>query len=333
MIKDYLKVVSTFVLNNKISSFITFAFILQTLFAGRVWFWNIFSVIPPISFTLLYLFLLFWIIAKKQRLGVVFLIICLPLALNSSDLTFKILADNPNTNISSIKVFNWNTEFWEKENKEEFFNFLLKQDADVYHLQEHIKLSNGYFIELEDMNEIRSYFEGYTVIKKTEFLTITRLPIVKSYTEGETYYLRVDVMADDKVLSLYNVHLPVQINPAILPNIYRFTVDLKHRYDFRNQEYEKLFDDVRSNTNLFYISGDFNTTRAMGKIQDVIALGKDTVHAGNNLFNSSWSMGNLKLWRIDFNIVHSNINVVEYKEVDPLSYSDHWAQKVTIQLN
>lgn len=319
-------------LTNKISVVITLIFILQTLLAGRVWFWNIFSIIPPIFFTLLYLILIFWNVAIKKKYNIVFIIFCLPLAIYSSDFSLKLFIDQPTNDSLFIKIFNWNTHFWDEDNKEEFYKFLLAQEADVYQLQEHIQTRNGYFIELDDLDEVKYYFEGYTVVKKTEFLTITKLPVIQSYREEESYYLRVDVQVDQDILSLYNVHMPVHINTAIIPNVYRFAVDLKHRYDFRNQEFNRLIKDIKNNSNKYYISGDFNTTKSMGKIQDVISLGKDTAYAGDNLFNATWEVDNIRLWRIDFNIAHNDLKVLNYKEVDPLNYSDHWAQLVTIQL-
>jgi len=332
MNRDYINVVKNFMLSNKISVTITLIFISQLLFAGRVWFWNVFSIIPPVFFTLLYLVLIFWNIAKQNKFGIAFVIICFPMFIHSSDFSLKLFVDQKSLDSQTIKVFNWNTQFWDEDNKKEFYDFLIAQDADVYHLQEHIRFRNGYFIELEDIDEIKEVFKDYTVVKKTEFITITRLPVIQSFKEEESYYLRVDVQVNKNILSLYNVHIPVQINPGLFPDAYRFAVDLKHRFDFRNQEYGKLIKDIQSNTNEFYISGDFNTTRSMGKIHDVIALGKDASYAGDNLFNATWSINSLKLWRIDYSIVHNGLKVLEYKEVDPLQYSDHWAQSVTVQL-
>lgn len=333
MKKDYFKVVKNFVLSNKISVFFTLIFTLQFLFAGRIWFWSVFSVIPPIFFTVLYLTWLLWITVKKNFYGLSLLLLCLPFAIYSSDVTIKHFTDQPSQDSTTVKVFNWNTEFWEFNEKAKFFQFLVEQQADVYHLQEHILLNkNGYFIELDDQEELKSIFKGYTIVKKTEFLTITKLPVVKSYLEEESYYLRVDVQVGKNVLSLYNVHMPVHINTAILPDVYKFAVDLKHRFDFRNQEFNKLIKDIKSNNNVFYISGDFNTTRSMGKIHEILDLGKDAAYAGDNFFNATWSVNDIRVWRIDFNIVHNGLKVLHYKELNPGSLSDHWAQLVTIQL-
>ncbi len=329
----YLQVVKDFVLSNKLSVLFAFIFILQFIFAGKFWVWSVFSIIPPIFFTAIYLFWLIWVLVKKNRYGILMALFCIPLAVYSSDISFKTFNDQQSENSQTIKVFNWNTEFWQFDDKAKFFEFLVEQQADVYHLQEHILLNqNGYFIELDDLKEIQSIFKDYTVVKKTEFLTITKLPIVKTYTEEESYYLRVDVQVNKNILSLYNVHMPVHINTARLPDVYKFAVDLKHRFDFRNQEFGKLINDIKSNSNEYYISGDFNTTRSMGKIHDVLALGKDAASAGDNLFNATWSLNEIKLWRIDYNIVHNGLKVTSYRELNPGSLSDHWAQLVTIQL-
>lgn len=324
--------VAKFVLINKYSLFIIVFLVIHNLLSGNIWFWNLFSVLPPIFFLVIALTAIIWSFAKQNYLMVVILLPIMLLVSNNFDITFKNYTDQPSENSQQIKIFNWNTQFWETDNKDDFYKFLLNQNADVYHLQEHIELKNNSFIELDDLDEVQSRFKGYKVIKKTEFLTITRLPIVESYENTDSYYLRVDVEVKNNILSLYNVHIPVQINPKKIENPIDFLIDLKDRFYWRELEYFKLLQDVKKNINEFYISGDFNTTKSMGKIHSIIDLGKDAIYASNNILNATWGVNNFRLWRIDYNIVHKGLKVLDYKEVNPLNYSDHWAQLVTVQL-
>ena len=110
---------------NKISVAITLIFIFQTIFAGRFWVWNLLSFVPPIFFTLLFLFLIFYNIAKGNKYGIAFVVICFPMAMYFSDISFKLFVDQSSLNSQTVSVFNWNTEFWQTDNKQEFYNFLL----------------------------------------------------------------------------------------------------------------------------------------------------------------------------------------------------------------
>lgn len=332
VVKKFVLIIKDFVLRNKLNISILLILFLQTLLTGRWWLWNIFSIVPPLFFSLLYLFLILWNLIKTNKAGFIFAILSFPFFIYNSDISFQTFSNQVSENSKSITVFNWNTQFWVIDNKEAFYNYLLLQKANVYHLQEHIQLGNNTFIELNDLEELKSIFKGYTIIKKTEFLTITNLPVVESFEEQNSYYLRVDVQVNNNILSLYNVHIPVQLNPGLLPNTELFIKDLQNRFYFRETEFNKLINDVKINKNEFYISGDFNTTRSMGKIHEVLSLGKDAIHTSNSFINGSWQVYNLKLWRIDYNIVHNGLKVISYEDINPLNFSDHWAQLVEIQL-
>ncbi len=332
VVERFMPLIKTFVLRNKLNITIFLILSFQTLLTGRWWLWNLFSIIPPLFFSLLYLLLILWNLVKANRAGFLFVVLSFPLFIYNSDISFQTFSNQVSENSENITVFNWNTQFWVSDNKEEFYNYLLSQKANVYHLQEHIQLGNNTFIELNDLEEIKSIFKGYTIIKKTEFLTITNLPVIESFEEQNSYYLRVDVQVNNNILSLYNVHIPVQLNPGLLSSPVLFVKDLQNRFYFREREFNKLINDVKSNKNEFYISGDFNTTRSMGKIHEVLSLGKDAIHTSNNVINGSWQVYNLKLWRIDYNIVHNGLKVISYQDINPLSFSDHWAQLVEIQL-
>lgn len=330
---NYFNVVQNLLLRNKIHLFFALVFVIQSTFAGNFWIWNITSIVPPIFFTLLYLLWVFYAITKKTVWHFAFVLLFIPLAIYNSDINLRVFVDQPSQDSETFSVFNWNTQFWETDRKEDLYKFLLAKNADVYHLQEHILRKDGEFFELDDLEEIEQVFKGYSVIKKTEFLTITRLPIVRSFENEDSYYLRVDVQVGKNELSLYNVHMPVQVNPELWSNPSLFLSDLQRRFYLREEQYAKLIDDIKENVNEFYISGDFNTTRSMGKIHEVLNLGKDTVQASNNFFNATWTAGSgIRLWRIDYSIAHKGLKILNYTEVNPYPFSDHWAQLVTVQL-
>ncbi len=320
-----------FAFSNKLNVVITFVLAVQTLLAGRFWLLNVFSVIPPVFFTLLFFLLIVWNIIKKNPSGLLFTLVCIPFVIYLSDTSIRIFFNDQNKDVPVVKVFNWNTEFWEGENIQEFYDFLLAQKADVYHLQEHIKLENGEFVEMGDYFELQEVFAGYRVVQKTEFLTITKLPVVKSYENTDSYFLRVDVELGNAILSLYNVHMPVHVNAGLADDWIKFLKDTKNRFAFRDEQFNLLINDIQENQNLYYISGDFNTTKSMGKIQEVLRLGSDAAFAHNSLINGTWVINGLKLWRIDYNILHRGLKILSYTEVDPKTFSDHWAQIVKFQ--
>lgn len=68
----------------------------------------------------------------------------------------------------------------------------------------------------------------------------------------------------------------------------------------------------------------------MGKMRGLLAKTTDSFYTTNTLFPTTWKAWGLKLWRIDYNLASSEINIISHENIDPKGFSDHWGQKVVI---
>lgn len=303
------------------------ALIIHTFFSGRLSYWNLISIIPPLVFLLIIPLLIIINLRLKNFYGILFILASTPLILQNSDINLN-FNSKPALTENSVKIFNWNTFFWEDSDKENFLNFIKSHNADIYHLQEYIYLNNE---NVYDLDLVKRIFPDYNIANSGEFLTLSRYPISKIY-EGHSYYLKVDVDIDGKILSFYNVHIPVQLDVGVIGSPQTFIRDIDRRFYWRKENIDNLVNDITENKNLYYVSGDFNSTKSMGVMDSVLKLGTDTYSATNHLFPATWEIGQLKLWRIDYNIASQKITILDHKDINPGVYSDHWAQLVTIQL-
>jgi endonuclease/exonuclease/phosphatase (EEP) superfamily protein YafD len=290
-------------------------------FTGRIWLWNIFSVIPPILFVLVPLALLAWALIVRDWMALVISLAVLLLGWSQTDLNIYAFLPHraPATSASTIKVFNWNTRFWNEEQDADFYSFLQAQNADIYQLQEYWD-RNGRALDLRP--ELEKAFPGYQVAISDELVTASRLPVLAQHGDVPGRFLRVDVRAGDRVLSFYNVHISMQLG-ADMAGIFRN----------RQGQFSRLQSDLAQNANPSYVSGDFNSTTSMGVMRWLLGHYQDSAQAGAAFIPRTWAfhlLPELRLWRLDFNLVDPRLAVTGYQDIDPGAKSDHWAQLVQI---
>jgi hypothetical protein len=299
------------------------AYILHVALTGRIWLWNIFSVIPPILFVLVPLALIVWTLVARDWVALVVSLAVLLLGWSQTDLNLHTFGPRmaPDPSASTVTVFNWNTRFWNEERDADFYPFLEAQNADVYQLQEYWD-RQGKPLNLRP--ELERAFAGYSIAISDELVTVSRFPILAERGDLAGRFLRVDASVDGQPVSFYNVHIKMQLGS-----------DMAGIFRDRAQEFSRLQSDLTQNPAPAYISGDFNSTTSMGVMTWLRDRYQDSVSAGNRLIPRSWAshlLPGLRLWRLDFNLVDPRLMLVSHEDVDVGSKSDHVAQLVTITM-
>lgn len=321
--------------------------IIHTLLAGKIWLWNLLSFIPPFTFLTGSVLLITANLIRKNIAGLVICLISTPLAFLNTDINLNFLhkpSNNkqPARNASparsdageQVTIFNWNTEFWETDGKEQLYNFLKSQNADIYHLQEHYNYEedriNKYF--LKDAEELEENFPNFYIIAKDEFLTLSRYPIIDSFADEEGTYLRTEININDNIISFYNVHIPLQLYYPHVTNPLELLADTRTRFYIREEKFDILEEEIGNIQTPHYISGDFNTTKSMGKMNFLLSKTTDSFSTTNTItiFPTTWKRCGLKLWRIDYNLASTEIQILSHENINPEGFSDHWGQKVVI---
>jgi hypothetical protein len=252
---------------------------------------------------------------------------------------------------NAVRVFSWNTEYWEQGNdRSTFFQYLLGQHADIYLLQEYIHWNqhNQTPIEINDIQRLQNTFPGYYIRSSGELMTLSRYPIVNSIalspdgprrgTDGKDFAtsfemlktLRTDIKIGSSVTSFYNVHIPVQLNLELNTHFFDEAIS---RNSSRRTQYRLLRADVSANHDPFLVAGDFNTSPSMGDIAWLRGHLTDPTPALRSFYPTSWQdTGALpRGWRLDW-VFTSSIRVHRYRFQTSEGLSDHRSQQLVVSI-
>ncbi|MFD2421836.1 endonuclease/exonuclease/phosphatase family protein [Amycolatopsis pigmentata] len=331
----------------------------QWFLSGHWWVWLLVGAIPPFLFVLVPLLLLAGVLvllACRIRLPVaarwwvaVAGVLAGILGFGQSGINVAALTGNPDGAVppGAIHVFSWNTEYWDQnDDASHFYDYLKAQHADVYLLQEHMywdesKDEKG-AIQLKDIDQLRQEFPGYTVVAKGELLTLSRFPVLgwphvsaadwwADFTTGKV--LRTDLRVGTTTLSVYNVHIPVQVDMNRSPLHADFYGYTREADDQRHAQFSALTSDVGANPKPVLIAGDFNTSPAMADLAGLRSITADAARAARSLYPASWQAGSwMRFWRLDWAFTMHGVRVHRYEFEDPQGMSDHDAQDLTISL-
>ncbi|MCG5214582.1 endonuclease/exonuclease/phosphatase family protein [Streptosporangium soli] len=326
------------------------AFLLaHVLLSGRWWPWALVELAPPLVLIVVPALLLAVtpLAARRTRWPVaVTLSVTLVLGIPWSGLSLASFTAPPAA--AGLKIFSWNADYWSQaDDPETFFDFLRSQRADIYLLQEYLHYTNGP-IKIDDLARIRAAFPGYHVAAASELVTISRLPISAAHpiaaangsapppgSVWDDYYttkaLRTDISVGDRLVSFYNVHLAVQVNPDMSPLSGDFYQFVREQYHRRVAHLNQLRENLSANENQVVVAGDFNSTPWMREIRQF--CGDLTCHdpAGSGLYPVSWNaQDRLRLWRLDWVLSRGDMTVSGYRFVEGRGMSDHVAQVFTL---
>uniref|UniRef100_UPI003F4956A3 endonuclease/exonuclease/phosphatase family protein n=1 Tax=Nonomuraea bangladeshensis TaxID=404385 RepID=UPI003F4956A3 len=327
--------------------------VLHVCLAGRWWLWYVVEAIPPLAAVAVPLLLLALVpLARPVRRWIAPILVVLLLA--GAHLSGygpgwpgPVFPGPPGT---PVKIFAWSTDRWQMtDDKDAFYAFLRRQDADVYLLQEYLywKGANDVFagdqpIRLDDSSRLRAEFPGYRILVQGELITLTRLPVVATaghdvpgsgagwYWQG-TKSQRVDVRAGGRTISFYNVHLPVPFRIGDHPFSSRFYRYLKDQQTWRAGELRKLRADLAGNPHPAVVAGDFNSPW-MG-LYSLGAGVRAHTPSGSVLPARSWPVSDYPLpllWRLDWLYTSGDLAVSSYRFGGGAAFSDHAAQEITV---
>ncbi|MEL6682270.1 MAG: endonuclease/exonuclease/phosphatase family protein [Pseudomonadota bacterium] len=328
------------------------------LFTGKLWFWVLPGMSPPILFAAIpAVIAVVALFNARYRTGMLVIAFASFLVSNqSTGINFASLMprETPATVGAPIKVVQMNTDYWgqlrdgtltDPRNKDAMLAYLRDLDADVYLLQEHMNRDGDFAPPVTDLSDVAEIFPEYEAATAGTLLTLSRLPIVEQSvvnpnTSSELhlppppYALKVNVMVGDQVFSTYNVHMPIQI--IIEKNWFSqdFYDEIRKRHYIRQDEFRVLTQDLKDNPYPLVIAGDLNTSPAMGDNRELLDVTTDAASFSDMLYPATWRVGGQlpKLWRNDWFMIRNDLTVTNYQSLDPDGNSDHLVQSVDLLL-
>jgi endonuclease/exonuclease/phosphatase (EEP) superfamily protein YafD len=324
--------------------------LLHALLVGRWWPWFLCEAIPPLALVTVPLLLLALVPFVRQvrwRLSVVLVLVLLS-GIQLAGYGPAYGTTRPDTATgglqgTTVKVFAWNTNYWEMGNdREAFYAFLRRQDADIYLLQEYV-YRLGEPVRIDDSARLRTEFPGYQMSVEGELVTLSRLPIVAAYHHpvpgtGMEWFRkgdkaqRTDIRVGGRVVSFYNVHLPVPFRISGNPLSDGFFRALKEQGVWRLRELRKLRADLAGNPHPVVLAGDLNSPW-----MELSPPGADIqvhVPTGSLTPPGTWPVSGYslpRLWRLDWLFTTADLTALDYRlGSGGEAFSDHAAQRFRV---
>ncbi len=287
--------------------------VLHEVLTGRVWFWVLPGMSPPILFAVVPVCLALAALAIKRSrlLALALAMASFIVSLPSTGINFNAFfpSDTPPRDGASVSIVQMNTDYWgqmrdgiltDPRDKDAMLTYLRKLDADVYLLQEHMARKGDFARPITDLSDVTEIFPEYRALTAGTLLTLTRLPVLEHRVVNPDdgsgirvfpppYALRVDIQIEDRILSTYNVHMPVQV--IIEKDWFSadFYYEIWRRHLVRQDEFRALTKDVIENPQPTVIAGDFNTSPAMGDNRRLLEVTTDAAafsdHCGLRVLN------------------------------------------------
>ena len=305
--------------------------VLHRVLTGRLWLWLLPDLIPPASYLGIPLVLLAISVPTGQFWTAGVALAGLVICADHSGLNRHRLARPSEAPSGALRVLSWNTEYWDQaDNAKGLYEFLQASRADIYVLQERLYGTHHHQQAVPDLPRLRTEFPGYQIATAGELLTLSRFPIIGTHSVGPKV-LRCDIQLDSGILSVYNVHIPAQYVGSDKLLTRDFLSQLHGRNSARRHEFDALHADVAANPNPVLVTGDFNSTGAMGELRRLFRQLRSANHAARRLWPASWPAGGPALWQLDWTFTRG-LRVHRYELGDPRGISDHRTQELLISM-
>lgn len=314
-------------------------FICLQFVAGHAAWWNVVSSVPPFSVLFLPVLSALLLIRARRK---AFLLICtlllLIVVIPRADINFDALRLSKaaaSGDGASVKVMDWNTEFWNQgEEPSQMYTFLKESRRDLYILEEYLYNTPDWKPYLIDKRaEIEAAFPGYEVVTEDQFAVISKYPVKRHTLSATKQALLLTLDVGGKELNVVGMHLEphVDLGNPITTKAFWDYAERRHQSRTIGLEEAQAFIDEVGDKPLF-VTGDFNTTLLMGSLDALRSELNDAAKYSGSLFPTTWEVGGHYLWRIDHFLYNPNVKILSYTTSPQPELSDHKALLVNLQI-
>lgn len=324
--------------------------------SGRLWLWLVVDTLPPLAYLVVPVLLLGLapLARPAWRLVSGLAVLALLAGAGLAGVNLDGVRHRADPGAAGIRVLSWNSEYWDQgDDPARFVDYLRRQRADVYLLQEYIHFDDARHVAtpIDELAALRRAFPGYQVVARGELVTLSRFPVVGQPLVGpdratpdegtpagwlplfeRAKVLRTDLRVGGTTVSFYNVHIPVQFDLAERPTGRAFWRTVHAKAAARRAQVDGLVAAMRGNRGPVLVAGDFNSTAAMGDLRRVAAHGRDAAEAGGPLLPLSWPAAVPALWRLDWAFTEGDVTALDYRIGDAEGLSDHRPQQMLLSV-
>lgn len=315
---------------------------------------------PFILFVNLF-FILYWFFFGKFRM--LYSGLALVLGFSYWNRSFNLFAGSGETDLKGTKVLSYNVRLFDLYNwtdnnktKKQIFDFLVKEDADIYCFQEFFyQKPPTQFATRDTLKQIlkaKHFVEAYThKLRERQYFGLAVFSVYPILNSGEIKFenddnnnaLWVDLKRKTDTVRVYNVHLSsIRFQPQDYEAMgedmspgqkkskeeQRIYSRLKEAFVKRVTQTEKVLEHVKTSPYKTIVCGDFNDT----PVSYCYAQFSKTLTDAFTVSGSGWGStytGKLPLLRIDY-IWHSEALKSAGFKVHDVKLSDHYPISCTV---
>ncbi|MEV6866552.1 endonuclease/exonuclease/phosphatase family protein [Streptosporangium subroseum] len=342
---------------------------LHRALSGRVWWWQVPELVPPIVFALVPVLLLAVALPARLARGWITAVTLASVVLgggvsglNPASLWHRSVP----APADAITVFSWNTWYWDQPAEggamppptgtpprevADFYRYLRDQRADVYLLQEYVYFGrDSKPIRVDDAARLRREFPGYHIAVASEMVTVSRFPIVSERgidlrpwlpEERDVTIPSSPDLPDFPTVKTLRTDVRVGDDTVSFYNAHiNSPVDAsppgldprrlnRTQHELRQANLRALAADVEKNPHPAILAGDFNASPAMGIMRLLPDRMVDATPVLGSLYPTSWD-DRWPLWRIDWAFTTPDVTVHRYELVRSKGLSDHSGQRLVV---
>jgi endonuclease/exonuclease/phosphatase family metal-dependent hydrolase len=244
-----------------------------------------------------------------------------------------VVATKPAPIETGLKITTFNTEYWHIP-EQELVNQVRTQDMDLVFFQEHLEKHGDTWGPTNRIPQLKAVLKDRYIGVNGEVVTVSKWPIVATRAFSGGQAIRTDVREPGgRIVSAYNIHLPVHLHLNLASNPIQFFHDAQTTAARRQQLLDEVIADLSANQNPTIVAGDFNTSSAMSgtawfrrNMVDAYAA-PHCPQAGD-----TFELGRALTWRIDYVFVSRHFVPTSYCTQAAPHMSDHKAVVATLGL-
>lgn len=297
----------------------------------------------PVLLTVNLLFVVYWLVRLKRQVFLSLIVLAIGFTHITSLFNFNITAENEKHTQADneLSILSYNVRLFNKFNwldtkniKSKIINFVNAENPDIVFFQEFTDATAEDFEEFDyaHIDENSDKGVGQAIFSKYEMVDKGRVEI----NDQSPRAIYADILYRGDTIRLFNIHLESlkiesKVEELQKEDSKRLIKRVGHSFVKQQIQASQIKKQIATSPYKTILGGDFNNSAYSYVYRQLSSGRKDCFKRAGEGFGKTFVFDFIPI-RIDFMLVNSDFNVVDFKNYD-LQLSDHYPVKTKLSLN